>query len=157
VNRCTRYVIVKTRALLVPPLVQPRSLEFPPGVLTVTLADPVAEITAVVRVSCNCVLLITRVLTVVPLISPTEDETNLLPFTVRTKPCCTSASVIVLTEREPMVGAGRALPHAGLRELQAWRSNKASTSALESRKKEGRKKASTRFMPDRTMRRTKCR
>ena len=41
-------VIVKTRARLVPPLVQPRSPEFPPGVKTVTFGVPEAEITAVV-------------------------------------------------------------------------------------------------------------
>jgi hypothetical protein len=48
------YVIVKTRAWLFPPLVQPRLPEFPLGVLTVTLAVPAAEITAVVIVVCNC-------------------------------------------------------------------------------------------------------
>jgi hypothetical protein len=60
----------------VPPLVQPKSPEFPLGVLTVTLAVPGAEITAVVIVTCNCVLLVTKVLSVVPLMTPTEDETN---------------------------------------------------------------------------------
>lgn len=59
-----------------PPLVQPKSPEFPLGVLTVTLAVPGAEITAVVIVTCNCVLLVTKVLSVVPLMTPTEDETN---------------------------------------------------------------------------------
>jgi len=48
------YVIVKTRAWLLPPLVQPRLPEFPLGVLTVTLAVPAAEITAVVIVASNC-------------------------------------------------------------------------------------------------------
>jgi hypothetical protein len=47
-------VIVKTRARLVPPLAQPRSPEFPLGVLTVTLAVPGAEIKEVVIVTCNC-------------------------------------------------------------------------------------------------------
>lgn len=70
-----------------PPLVQPKSPEFPLGVLTVTLAVPGAEITAVVSVTCNCVLLVTTVLSAVPLITPTEDETNWLPYTTRTKPC----------------------------------------------------------------------
>jgi len=110
---------VSTRALLVPPLVQPKSPVFPLGVFTVTLTVPAAEITALVTVTCNCVLLVTRVLSVVPLISPTVEETNWLPLTVRTKPCCTCASVIVLAEREAIVGAGRALPHAGLSALQA--------------------------------------
>jgi len=43
-------------------LVQPRSPEFPLGVLTFTLAVPGAEITAVVIVACNCWLLVARVL-----------------------------------------------------------------------------------------------
>jgi hypothetical protein len=87
-------------------------------VLTVTLAVPAAEITAVVIVTCNCVLLVTEVASAVPFNSPTEDETKWLPFTVRTKPCCTSASVIELAESDEMLGAGRALPHAGFNALQ---------------------------------------
>ena len=67
---------VKVRALLVPPLEQPRSLEFPLGVLTVTLAAPEAEITAAVIVACNCMLLVARVLTAVPLTTMTEADTN---------------------------------------------------------------------------------
>ena len=101
--------MVKMRALLVPPLLQPISPEFPLGVLTVTLAVPGAEIKAVVIVTCNCWLLMTVVLSVVPLMTTTEDETNWLPFTVRRKPCCTSANVIVVAERDPIIGAGRAL------------------------------------------------
>lgn len=61
---------------LVPPLLQPKSPELPLGVLTVTLAVPGAEITAVVIVTCNCVLLMTKVLSCVPLMSTIEDETN---------------------------------------------------------------------------------
>lgn len=68
--------MVRTRAPLVPPLVQPKSPEFPPGVLTVTLAVPAAEISAVVIVACNWVLLMTRVLSWVPLMTTIEDETN---------------------------------------------------------------------------------
>jgi hypothetical protein len=68
--------MVNTRVLLVPPLVQPTSPEFPLGVSTVTIAVPGAEITVVVIVTCNCVLLVTKVLSVVPLMTPTEDETN---------------------------------------------------------------------------------
>ncbi len=68
--------MVNTRALLVPPLVQPTSPEFPPGVSTVMFAVPGAEITVVVIVTCNCVLLVTKVLSFVPLMTPTEDETN---------------------------------------------------------------------------------
>ena len=55
---------------------QPKSPEFPLGVFTVTLAVPGAEITAVVIVTCNCVLFVTTVLSCVPLTTPTEDETN---------------------------------------------------------------------------------
>src|ERR1700730_2745394 len=73
--------------------------------------------------------------------TPTEDETNWLPFTVRRKPCCTSANVIVLAERDPMIGAGRALPHKGLMVLQPWKTSKASSSALR-----GRMKALIRFI-----------
>jgi hypothetical protein len=69
-------VIVKTRALLVPPLEQPRSPEVPLGVLTVTLAVPGAEIKTVVIVTCNSSLLTNVVLSVVPLIITTEDGTN---------------------------------------------------------------------------------
>jgi hypothetical protein len=69
-------VIVKTRAWLVPPLVQPREPEFPLGVLTATFAVPGAEMAAVVRVIFNCVLLVTEVLCATPLINPTEAETN---------------------------------------------------------------------------------
>jgi hypothetical protein len=69
-------VIVNVRALLVPPLVQPTSPEFPLGVSTVTFAVPGAEITVVVIVTCNCVLLVTWVPSVVPLMTPTVDETN---------------------------------------------------------------------------------
>jgi hypothetical protein len=143
-------VIVKTSALLVPPLLQPTSPVIPLGVLTVTLAVPGAEITAVVIVACNCVLLVTRVVRLVPLTTTTEDETNLAPYTWRTKPCCTSASVIVLAERDPMIGAGRALPHNGLTALQPWKTSEASMSTLTVRKK-----ALILFIGDRTIGRSK--
>ena len=74
-------MIVKAKALLVPPLVQPKSPEVPLGVLTVTLTLPGAEITAGVIVTCNCVLLVTRVFRLFPLMTTTEDETNLAPYT----------------------------------------------------------------------------
>ncbi len=137
---------------MVPPLVQPKSPEFPLGVLTVTLAVPGAEISAEVMVTCNWVLLVTKVLSVVPFITPTVAETKWLPFTVRTKPSCTWASVIVLTESDPMVGAGRALPHAGLSELHDWNMSKASRVAPRVRKK-----VPTCFIGDRTTLGTKCR
>jgi hypothetical protein len=47
------YVMVRVSALLVPPLLQPKSLEFPPGVLIVTLAVPGPMMSAVVSVTCN--------------------------------------------------------------------------------------------------------
>jgi len=40
----------------------------------------------------------------------------------------------VLAERDEMAGAGRALPHSGLRELQAGKTSEASTSTLRDRK-----------------------
>ena len=117
--------MVSVKALLVPPLLQPRLPELPLGVLTVTVAVPGPEIKSLVIVTCNCSPLWTRVLSVVPLMITTEDETNCLPFTVRRKPCCTWANVIVLADREPMTGAGRALPHNGLSALQPGRNNEA--------------------------------
>jgi hypothetical protein len=45
--------MVRTRAWLLPPLVQPRLPEFPLGVLTVTLVVPAAEIIAVVIIAFN--------------------------------------------------------------------------------------------------------
>lgn len=80
-------MIVSVNALLVPPLVQPRSPEFPLGVLTVTLAVPGPEIESVVTVTCNCWALWTVVLSVLPLMITTDDATKLLPLTTRTAPC----------------------------------------------------------------------
>src|SRR5580658_153641 len=139
-------MILRLRAALVPPLVQPKSPEFPLGVLTVTLTVPGAEITSVVIVTCNCVLLMTKVVSFVPLTITIEDDTNLAPYTSRTTPDSTSANVIVLAERDPMIGAGRALPHKGLMALQAWKTSKASRSALR-----GRKKALILFLWDRSI------
>lgn len=104
---------------MVPPLVQPRLPEFPLGVLMVTLAVPGLVMNAVVSVTCNWELPRTCVLRVVPLITTTEDDTILLPFTVSKNPCCTCANVMVAGEREEMDGAGRALPQRGFRALQA--------------------------------------
>lgn len=59
-----------------PPLQHPKSPELPLGVFTVTLAVPGAAMTAVVSVTCNCVLLVTCVLSFVPFITTMEDETN---------------------------------------------------------------------------------
>jgi len=54
---------------------------------------------------------------------------------------------MVLVERDPIMGVGRALPHNGLSALQAWNTSKASTSKLRRRTKK-----LTRFIRDRTMR-----
>lgn len=121
--------MVSVSALLVPPLVQPRSPEFPLGVLTLTLALPGPEIESVVMVTCNCRLLRTVVLSVLPLTVTTEDETKSEPFTMRRDPCWTWANVSVLGESEETTGAGRELPHNGLRALQAGKDSKASTTA----------------------------
>ena len=74
-SRWCGYVMVRVRAWLVPPLVQPRLPEFPLGVLMVTLAVPGSVMSAVVSVTCNWELLRTWVLRVVPLIMTTEDDT----------------------------------------------------------------------------------
>jgi len=74
-SRWRGYVMVRVRAWLVPPLVQPRLPEFPLGVLMVTLAVPGPVMSAVVSVTCNWELLRTWVLRVVPLITTTEDDT----------------------------------------------------------------------------------
>ncbi len=85
----SQEVIVRTSALLVPPLEQARVPVVPPGVLTVTLAVPGPEIWTVVIVACNSVLLTNVVASPVPLMTTTEAVTNWLPFTVRRTPCCT--------------------------------------------------------------------
>jgi hypothetical protein len=74
-SRWRRYLMVRARAWLVPPLVQPRFPEFPLGVLMETLAVPGPVMNAVVSVTCNWELLRTCVLRVVPLITTTEDDT----------------------------------------------------------------------------------
>jgi hypothetical protein len=99
----------------------------------------------VVIVTCNCWLLTTVVLSVVPLMTTTEDETNWLPFTERTRPCCTSANVIVVGERDPITGAGRVLPQRGLSALQPGRVNNASRRAPS-----GRQESLIRFIRHRT-------
>ena len=139
--------MANVRALLVPPLLQPRLPELPLGVLTVTLAVPGAEIVSVVTVTCNCSLLTIVVLSVLPSITTTEDETNWLPVTVRRKPCCTWAKVIVVAERDPRTGVGRALPHKGFTALQPGKTSKASRTALVVPTK-----ALIRFIPHRTPR-----
>ncbi len=46
-------------------------------------AIPVLGISAVVIVTCNSVLLVTSVLTSIPLTTTTEEATKALPFTLR--------------------------------------------------------------------------
>ena len=121
--------MVSVSALLVPPLLHPRLPELPLGVLTVTDAVPGLEIRLVGIVTCNSWLLTTVVLSVVPLMITTEDETNCLPFTVRTKPCCAWASVMLGADNEAMTGDGRELPHNGLSALHPGRNNNASAIA----------------------------
>lgn len=62
--------------LLWPPLLQPKSEEFPLGVSTLTFTDSGPEITPVVSVTFSCVLLTTVVLSAVPLILTSEAATN---------------------------------------------------------------------------------
>lgn len=69
------YVMDRVRAWLVPPLLHPRLPELPLGVLIVTLAVPGPVMNAAVSVTCNWELLRTCVLSVVPLITTTEDDT----------------------------------------------------------------------------------
>lgn len=102
----------------------------------VTLAVPGPGMRVDVIVACNCVLLKTWVLRVVPLTTMTEDETMSLPVTVRINPARTSAKVTVLSDRDAMTGAGRALPHRGLSALQPCRISTASSNALSGRKEE---------------------
>jgi len=120
---------VRVRTLLVPPLLQPTLPELPAGVLTVTFAVPGPEIKSVGSVTCTDSLLRTVVASVVSLMITTEDATNSLPVTVRTKPPCAWASVMVVDDRELMAGTGRELPHNGLSALQAVRTSMASASA----------------------------
>ena len=118
------YMMVKVRVLLVPPLVQPRLLEFPPGVLTATAAVPTSVISELVSVTCSCLLLTIVVGRVAPLKTTTEAETKLLPFKDKTTPLSTSASVTEVGEMELRLGEGRALPHRGLSELQPGSASK---------------------------------
>src|ERR1022692_1308922 len=114
-NRAQLTVSIST--LLFPPLVQPKSPVFPLGVCTITFTGPAPDITSVVSFTFSCWSLTTVALRGVELIRTSDAETKWLPFTVSIEPCCTSAKVIVLGEREPISGAGLALPHNGLRVL----------------------------------------
>jgi hypothetical protein len=54
----------------------------------------------------------------------TDDETNWLPFTVSSAPFSMSVKGMLLGERKPISGAGRALPQNGLRVLLQPGNNK---------------------------------
>jgi hypothetical protein len=113
---------VKTRALLVPPLEQPTSLVLPPGVCSVTLKLPGAGIMEEVMVAVAWELLITAVAMVAPLKTITEEETNWLPVTERTKLGGNCEKIMVVGEIESRIGAGRALPQRGFSALHPGRS-----------------------------------
>jgi hypothetical protein len=123
---------VNTSELLVPPLVQPKSDVFPPGVFTFIFTDPGAETMSVVIFTFNCVGLSTVALKVVELTTTSEDETKLLPFTVTHVPDCKSEKLTVLGESELIWGAGLELPHNGLSVLpQPESTNRANKLAVD--------------------------
>jgi hypothetical protein len=97
--------------------VHPKFALFPPGVTTATFTEPGPEITPVVSVTFNWVLLTTVVLRGVVFTIISDDETKSLPFTFNSAPRCTSEKLTVLGAREPTMGAGRALPHRGFKVL----------------------------------------
>ena len=111
------YCTVRTRVLLVPPLLHPTSPDPPLGVVALTCTGPGPEITPVVSVTFICWLLGTDAASVFPLTTNSVDETNWLPFTVSTTPCSTCANVTLLGASDPIAGTGRALPHSGFRVL----------------------------------------
>jgi len=99
----------------------------------VTLAVPGAGIRAVSMVTCACVLLRIWVLSVVPLMTTTEEARMSLPVRVRTNPDCTSAKVMLVAESELRTGAGRALRQRGLSALQPCKISTARSSAQNGR------------------------
>src|ERR1700694_170467 len=122
---------VSTSALLFPPLVQPRSAEFPRGVSTVPLTAPGPEISPVVSFTVNFLSVTTFALRTFPLMTASDAATKLLPLTVTRTPCCTWAKVTVLGASDPIRGAGLALPQNGFRVLlpQPARNKSASRAA----------------------------
>jgi hypothetical protein len=97
------------------------------------LTDPSAEIAAVVSRTFNCCALATVVLRGFPFTVTSDDETNWLPPTTSTAPCCTWAKVIVVGDRELISGAGLALPQRGFRVLPQPRRDKRENKAAKSR------------------------
>jgi hypothetical protein len=74
------------------------------GLVTVTLNEPAAAISAAVMDAVNFVPLTNVVVAAVPLKFTTEDETKLVPFTVRVKAAV--PAVALVGESEAMVGTG---------------------------------------------------
>jgi hypothetical protein len=105
------------RALLVPPLVQPRSPVFPAGVITEIFTVPGPETTSLESWIFNSVLLTTVAASGVVLTRTSEAETKWLPSMVTVAPCCTCAKDKLLGVRDPMTGAGRALLQSGFNVL----------------------------------------
>ena len=101
-----------------PPLLQPKSAEFPLGVSTLTFTDSGSEMTPVVSVTFSCVLLTTVVASVAPLNTITDEETKWLPVRFREKLDGNCENAMVIGDTESRTGAGRALPQSGFRELQ---------------------------------------
>jgi hypothetical protein len=70
------YLIVKVSTLLLPPLEQPRSPEFPLGVSAITDTDPGADIMAVESFTLNCWGLTTEAASGFEFMTASVDETN---------------------------------------------------------------------------------
>jgi hypothetical protein len=121
---------VRTRTLLVPPLEHPTSDVLPAGVCTEMLKVPGAVIMDALMVTSSCELLVTAVVTTMPLKSKTEEETNWLPVALSTKPGDTCEKAIVLGEIELRLGAGRALPQSGFRALHPVKTTRTTSSAI---------------------------
>jgi hypothetical protein len=132
---------VKTCVLLVPPLEQPTSPEFPAGVCTTTLKLPTAGIMDDVIVTVISELLTTTVESVVPLKIRTEEATKWLPVAVRTKLAGICEKTMVAGEIESRTGTGRALPQSGFSPLHPDSNNSTPrhklTHTIRDREKEG--------------------
>jgi hypothetical protein len=92
-------------------------------VFTFTFTAPGADTMSVVIFTFNCVGLSTVALRVVELMTTSDADTKLLPFTVTHEPDCKSEKLTVLGESEPIWGAGLELLHKGLRVLLQPASN----------------------------------
>jgi hypothetical protein len=100
-------------------------------VFTFTFTAPGADTMSVVIFTFNCVGLSTVALRVVELMTTSDADTKLLPFTVTHEPDCKSEKLTVLGESEPIWGAGLELLHKGLRVLlQPASSNRANRLAV---------------------------